>query len=410
VASFITESPQAKLLINEFIHLIIIAHFMNERAAAQAAFKANTLDAVHMRLPSWRTTCLVACAVLLVHVWLLASSNLWLTPSADQTLLTKAFVTRQIQLPPAQSATPPAKPKTSPAQKPPANVETAPPSTASTSADTNPSLTSETIQGSNSNTSISSIGNQDIAAAVALPARVASGVDMPPYPRFAGDGVPASEASAFKVPAPVFLKYQVLGMSKQMNYSAWAEFSWQHDGQRYDSKLEVGAFLLGSRSQTSQGTLGAEGLMPQRFGDKFRTEVASHFQRDKGVISFSNNAPEVPMLKGAQDRLSVVMQIAALLSAEPERYPVGTMLSFQTVATRDAEVWLFLVEKSETLQLPYGDVPTIKINRKPRKEFDQTIELWFAPSIDYLPVRLRVTNANGDFVDQQLRKVEKPRS
>ena len=199
-------------------------------------------------------------------------------------------------------------------------------------------------------------------------------------------------------------------MSKQMNYSAWAEFSWQHDGHRYDSKLEVGAFLLGSRSQTSQGTLGAEGLMPQRFGDKFRTEVASHFQRDKGVISFSNNAPEVSMLKGAQDRLSVVMQIAALLSAEPDRYPVGTMLSFQTVATRDAEVWLFLVEKAETLQLPYGDVPTIKINRKPRKEFDQTIELWFAPSIDYLPVRLRVTNANGDFVDQQLRKVEKPKS
>jgi hypothetical protein len=410
VASFITESPQAKLLVNAFIHLIIIVHFMNEHAAMQAALKANTLSAVQMRLPSWRTTCLVASAVLLVHVWMLASSNLWFAPSAEQTLQTKAFVTRQIQLPPAQSATLPAKPKSTPAQKPPANVETAPPSNASTSADTNSALTSETTQGGNSNTSISSIGNQDIATAVVLPARAASGVDMPPYPRFAGDGVPANEASAFKVPAPVFLKYQVLGMSKQMNYSAWAEFSWQHDGQRYDSKLEVGAFLLGSRSQTSQGTLGAEGLMPQRFGDKFRTEVASHFQRDKGVISFSNNAPEVPMLKGAQDRLSVVMQIAALLSAEPERYPVGTMLSFQTVATRDAEVWLFLVEKSETLQLPYGDVPTIKINRKPRKEFDQTIELWFAPSIDYLPVRLRVTNANGDFVDQQLRKVEKPRS
>ena len=382
---------------------------MNERAALQAAFKSLTLANAPMRLPSWRTTCLIACAVLLMHVWLLASSNLWLTPSAEQTLQTKAFVTRQIQLPPAPSAASPAKPQSSPAQKQQAKVEDTPPPNASTSADTNPAPTSEATQG-NSNASISSIGSQDIAAAVVLPARVASGVDMPPYPRFAGDGVPANEASAFKIPAPVFLKYQVLGMSKQMNYSAWAEFSWQHDGQRYDSKLEVGAFLLGSRSQTSQGMLGAEGLMPQRFGDKFRTEVASHFQRDKGVISFSNNAPEVSMLKGAQDRLSVVMQIAALLSAEPDRYPVGTMLSFQTVATRDAEVWLFLVEKAETLQLPYGDVPTIKINRKPRKEFDQTIELWFAPSIDYLPVRLRVTNANGDFVDQQLRKVEKPKS
>ena len=382
---------------------------MNERAALQAAFKSLTLANAPMRLPSWRTTCLIACAVLLMHVWLLASSNLWLTPSAEQTLQTKAFVTRQIQLPPAQSAASRAKPKSTPVQKQQAKVEDAQPPNASTSADTNPTPTSEATQG-NSNTSISSIGNQDLDAAVVLPARVASGVDMPPYPRFAGDGVPANEASAFKIPAPVFLKYQVLGMSKQMNYSAWAEFSWQHDGQRYDSKLEVGAFLLGSRSQTSQGTLGAEGLMPQRFGDKFRTEVASHFQRDKGVVSFSNNAPEVSMLKGAQDRLSVVMQIAALLSAEPDRYPVGTMLSFQTVATRDAEVWLFLVEKAETLQLPYGDVPTIKINRKPRKEFDQTIELWFAPSIDYLPVRLRVTNANGDFVDQQLRKVEKPKS
>jgi hypothetical protein len=383
---------------------------MNERAATQADFNANMLTAVQMRLPSWRTTFLVACAVLLVHVWLLASSNLWLTPSAEQTLQTQAFVTRQIQLPAAQSATASVKPKSTPAQKPQAKVDTEPPSATSTSADTSTALSSDATQIGNSNASVSSIGNQDITAPVILPARVASSVDMPPYPRFAGDGVPANEASAFKIPAPVFLKYQVLGMSKQMNYSAWAEFSWQHDGQRYDSKLEVGAFLLGSRSQTSQGTLGAEGLMPQRFGDKFRSEVASHFRRDKGVISFSTNAPEVPLLKGAQDRLSVVMQIAALLSADPERYPVGTMLSFQTVATRDAEVWLFLVEKSETLQLPYGDVPTIKVNRKPRKEFDQSIELWFAPSIDYLPVRLRVTNANGDFVDQQLRKVEKPGS
>jgi len=383
---------------------------MNERAAMQAALKANTLSAVQMRLPSWRTTCLVASVVLLVHVWLLASSNLWFAPSTEQTLQTKAFVTRQIQIPHAQSATATVKPKDTTAQKTQAKVDPEPPSAASTSADTNSAHLSDATQIGNSNASISSIGNLDTAAPIVLPARIASGVDMPPYPRFASDGVPANEASVFKIPAPALLKYQVLGMSKQMNYSAWAEFSWQHDGQRYDSKLEVGAFLLGSRSQTSQGTLGTEGLMPQRFGDKFRTEVASHFQRDKGVVSFSTNAPEVHLLKGAQDRLSVVMQIAALLSADPERYPVGTMLSFQTVATRDAEVWLFLVEKSETLQLPYGDVPTIKINRKPRKEFDQSIELWFAPSIDYLPVRLRVTNANGDFVDQQLRKVEKPKS
>ena len=395
--------------IDACIHLIIIAHFMNDRVAMLTTAPANLLIDKQMRLPSWRTTLGIASAVLLMHLWLLSSSSLWLTPSAEQTLQTKAFETRQIQLPPVPSASVITKPKSSSIAKPQKQADE--PASKHTETSTNADATnvSDISQNSQGNTHLGSVGDQDLSTPIALPARVASSVDMPPYPRFAGDGVSASEASAFKIPASAFLKYQVVGMSKQLNYSAWAEFSWQQDGQRYDSKLEVGAFLLGSRSQTSQGTLGAEGLMPQRFGDKYRSEVASHFQRDKGVISFSTNAPEVPLLKGAQDRLSVVMQIAALLSAEPERYPVGTMLSFQTVATRDAEVWLFLVEKFENLQLPYGDVPTIKINRKPRKEFDQAIELWFAPSIDYLPVRLRVTNANGDFVDQQLRKVERPK-
>ena len=382
---------------------------MNDRVAMLTTAPANLLIDKQMRLPSWRTTLGIASAVLLMHLWLLSSSSLWLTPSAEQTLQTKAFETRQIQLPPVPSASVITKPKSSSIAKPQKQADEPASKHTETSTNTDATNVSDTSQNSQGNTHLGSVGDQDLSTPIALPARVASSVDMPPYPRFAGDGVSASEASAFKIPASAFLKYQVVGMSKQLNYSAWAEFSWQQDGQRYDSKLEVGAFLLGSRSQTSQGTLGAEGLMPQRFGDKYRSEVASHFQRDKGVISFSTNAPEVPLLKGAQDRLSVVMQIAALLSAEPERYPVGTMLSFQTVATRDAEVWLFLVEKFENLQLPYGDVPTIKINRKPRKEFDQAIELWFAPSIDYLPVRLRVTNANGDFVDQQLRKVERPK-
>ena len=85
---------------------------MNERAATQAAFHANMLTAAQTRLPSWRTTCLIACAVLFVHVWLFASSSLWITPNAEQPLQTKAFTTRQIQLPIAQSAVAPANPKT----------------------------------------------------------------------------------------------------------------------------------------------------------------------------------------------------------------------------------------------------------------------------------------------------------
>jgi hypothetical protein len=239
----------------------------------------------------------------------------------------------------------------------------------------------------------------DLAAPVSLPTRTATGLDLPPHNRIGNDGL--TQATAFKAPESALLKYQVLGQAKGLNYWASAELAWQQNGQTYDSRLTVSAFLLGSRTQTSKGTLGPEGLMPNR------SELAAHFQRDKGIISFSANSPDAPLLKGAQDRLSVVIQISSVLAGDPARFPLGTMLSFQTVSQREAEVWHFLVEKEELLQLPFGEINAIKLNRKPRREFDQQIELWFAATLGYLPVRLRITNANGDFVDQLLNKAEK---
>ena len=75
--------------------------------------------------------------------------------------------------------------------------------------------------------------------------------------------------------------------------------------------------------------------------------------------------------------------------------------SLQTAGTRDAEAWTFVVESEESLALPGGTLATLKLTRAPRKEFDQRVELWLAPGMDYIPVRLRLTQPNGDWLDQQ---------
>jgi len=345
-----------------------------------------------------RHAALLVLTVLAMHLWLLAGSPAWLAPSSEAPLRTTTFTTRQIELvtPRAPQVPRPAtsrKTATTHASNPP------PPE---------PTLTDQRVA---TQQEIEDLTAQ-LTAPVALPARSASGVDLPPFNRATptAENFNASEATVFKPPQSARMKYAVKGDVRNLNYSASGELVWQQDGERYNARLEVGAFLLGSRVQTSSGLLGAEGLMPLRFGDKSRSELAAHFQRDKNIISFSANTPDVPLLKGAQDRLSVVLQLSALLAADPTRYPAGTMLSFQTVSQREAEVWQFVVEKEELLSLPYGDVPSLKLNRNPRKEFDQRIELWFAPGLDYLPVRLRITNANGDAVDQLLRSLEKPGS
>jgi hypothetical protein len=332
--------------------------------------------------------------VALLHLWLLAGTPQWLIPASETPLQTQAFETRQIvKVTPVAAPTPAARTAPRQATSNPPLAQKPEPSTAPADA-----------------TMVKPHEIEDLAsqltAPVALPDKVASSVDLPPFNRnAANEGV--VEPTAFAPPPAALLKYNVLGKVKQLNYSASGELLWQPKAEGYTARLEIGAFLLGSRVQTSQGTLGPEGLSPTRFGDKTRSELAAHFQRDKGLISFSANTPDVPLLKGAQDRLSVVMQLSALLAADPQRFPAGTMLSFQTVSQREAEVWQFTVEKTEVLDLPYGNVSAIKLHRKPRREFDQQIEIWYAPDLQYLPVRLRITNANGDLVDQVLRGLDR---
>lgn len=193
-----------------------------------------------------------------------------------------------------------------------------------------------------------------------------------------------------------------------MRYGADAELLWLHDGASYAARLEVGAFLLGKRVQTSAGSLGDEGLEPKRFSDKARTEVAAHFERTKGVVVFSANTPEAPLLPGAQDRLSVLLQLSALLAGAPERYPTGTRFAIQTIGPRDAETWQFAVEGDETLDLKNGPLLARKLQRLPVREFDLKVEVWLSPAMDWLPAQVKLTQANGDFVQLALESADMP--
>ena len=179
---------------------------------------------------------------------------------------------------------------------------------------------------------------------------------------------------------------------------------WQQDGQQYDAQLSLTFLFKTIRSQHSSGVIGPGGIEPARFSDKRRGEVASHFMREQGQIVFSNNAPSVPLLPGAQDRLSVMMQLGALLAGDPARYPPGAAFAIQTVGPRDADLWIFKVEDDEHLSLPAGEFDARKLTRNPRKPFDDKVELWIAPALGYLPVRIRQTQSNGDFADFQLRE------
>lgn len=217
-----------------------------------------------------------------------------------------------------------------------------------------------------------------------------------------------TKVGVIKLADSVRLNYTMTGVSKGLTYYANAALTWNNTGSQYDLGMEVSALFLGSRSMASTGGITPLGLAPARFLDKSRSEQAAHFQAEKGKVTFSANTPDAPWIEGAQDRVSLFMQLGGMLAGDPSAFPAGSSITVYTVGPREADTWTFLVEAEETLNLPRGEMATLKLSRKPRREFDQKVEIWFAPSLGYLPVRSRITQQNGDFVDQQLKDVIRP--
>ena len=371
---------------------------------------------------------LLALGVLAVHAWLLTTTPSHISPSpgaATPPHFTAAMETRRIEAPPP----PPAAPEirvVAPAPKPPRKLIPKPkrPVAPELRAQTAPELIAEPVQqdlpqeAAPAPTPDAQLladareAEKDEAAASRVALAVAAAASSPTAPSSAALPAlpalpPTTAVTAMALPGSAELKYKATGLSRGLTYHANTELAWYHDGTSYNVRMTLSAFLVGSFVWSSAGQVNAQGLAPTRFAEKKRTEVAAHFESDKGQIIFSANTPSAPWIKGAQDRATVFIQLAGMLAGDPAAFPPGSSVSLYTVGPRSADVWTFIVEPVEVVNLPAGDMPALKLVRKPRDEYDNKVELWLAPSLGYLPVRSKVTQADGAFVDQQLSDVKR---
>ena len=377
----------------------------------------NPSPAAASRRPPWRLI-LLTTLVLLAHWAVLRAAPLALAAHASPDAGGSwSFTTRTIgdaAAPGRSAATPPA-PTTTPARRP-ANQQTAAPRQPPPP-DIVDSNTASALEKYDS-IAINSVATSDaidapaapapLLLAAATPAGRAADAALDAGPPATATPPAAKAVRKFVIPASARLKYDVKGEIKGFPYHVNGDLLWVQDGKTYDARMEISHFLLGSRVQTSTGQLTAHGLEPTRFGDKVKSEVAAHFDREKNKVTFSANTPEVPLLPGAQDQLSVFMQLGAMLGAEPLRFPQGTTLPVQAIGPRSAEAWVFTVGASERLVLPGGELSAVRLWRDPLGTYDPKVEIWLAPEVGYLPVRIRLTQANGDVVDQQWRATQKP--
>ncbi len=239
----------------------------------------------------------------------------------------------------------------------------------------------------------------------AAPAASATAVDA------VAAALPASAAASgvdsFEWPAATRLSYKLVGNVRGEVHGD-AQVEWIRQGTRYQVNLDVSVGLpiapLMSRRMTSNGELTAQGLVPQRYDEdtkqvfRERRRLTMLFEPDAIVMP---NGQRLRRWAGVQDTASQFVQMSWLFGTQPELLRIGNSVDFALALPKNVDRWVYDVIGEEPVQTHFGAVDTfhLKPRRVSRPGGDLVAEVWFAPTLRYLPARIRIEQDPETFID-----------
>jgi len=237
-----------------------------------------------------------------------------------------------------------------------------------------------------------------LAAASEAPAPVAAAT--------VASGVPG--APPFEWPASTRLSYVLTG-NYRGEVNGTAQVEWIRVDDRYQVNLDL---VIGpefspiiTRRMTSEGNIAASGLVPARYDEdtqvvmRDRRRMSVVFEPDAVVLA---NGQRRERLEGVQDTASQFIQMTYVFSTHPERLRVGGSVAFPLALPRTMDSYVYEVIDAQTLQTPFGPLASFHLKPRPRptrRPNELTVELWIAPELRYLPVRIRIEQDAATFID-----------
>jgi len=223
----------------------------------------------------------------------------------------------------------------------------------------------------------------------------------------------ASAPPAFEWPPSTRLDYRLVGHFRGP-VTGQARVEWLRSGTRYQVNLEltVGPSFspLASRRIASDGEITAQGLRPLRYDEETRAVLRATRRLSIALEPELVRLPsgrELPRPPGVQDSASQFVQLTWLFTTQPQLLQPGQVIAFPLALPRQVEVWTYDVLATEQVDTPAGPVAAVHV--KPRREAkaggDLTAEVWFAPSLQYLPVRLLIRQDAETYMELSLERL-----
>lgn len=310
--------------------------------------------------------------------------------------------------PPAVSAAPPRRPRARAARAPRAALPASAPASASVperpaSSAASAASAAEAVAATTAPEVSPPEASEPLAVATAGPPAASQAVAAA-----ASEPAPSASAATFDWPPSTRLTYGLVGNYRGEVHGR-ARVQWVRVGPRYQVHLdvEIGPSFapLVWRRMTSDGELGDAGLVPQRYDEAtrlpFRAPRRASVQFEPGRVTLANGAMrEAPT--AVQDTASQFVQLTWLFTMRPELLRVGGSIEMPLALPRRVDRWHYDVVGRERLATPVGELDAFHLKprraeQRPRGEL--SAEVWFAPSLQYLPVRIRIEQDPETYVD-----------
>jgi hypothetical protein len=244
-----------------------------------------------------------------------------------------------------------------------------------------------------------------------LPLPSLSALDVPPPP----EPVASAVASEDGEPGPEWPLSTRLDYLLTGNYrgavTGSAKVEWLRQGAHYQVRLELSLGGLVSRSMVSDGVLTAHGIEPRRYDEETRILLMAprrvNIRFDGSRLTLSNGSAW-PQPFGVQDSASQFVHLTWLFLTGRKPMQAGTRVDLPLALPRRVYDWRYEVQGEESVQTRMGLFKAWHL-QPTRAELaplngDLSAEVWLAPTLQYLPVRILIRQDAQNFIDLTLDK------
>jgi hypothetical protein len=186
-----------------------------------------------------------------------------------------------------------------------------------------------------------------------------------------------------------------------------ARVQWQREGDRYQVRLDIRIQVFGTQVLTSQGEVTPEGLVPREY-EELRPRKRRTARIGDQVVTLDNGRT-LPRPPGVQDTASQFVELTHRFATGKERLEVGRTMAVWLARPGGVDRWIYDIVEREILQTPTLG-PGVAFHLKPRPiphaRGNIMAEMWFAPNLLYLPVRIKVTMGDEAYLDLLVDHIE----